>query len=496
MSTQFESQVRARPTQRVASWESAYSARIAISDTAVIIVMIAVSQFIWRALVLHDPSLTVSVGGIGVSYPAISIIIGLAWVGGLAAFGTRDTRVLGSGSAEYKRVLDASVLLFSLVAIIAFLAQIDVARGYILFTFPLGTVALLGSRWIWRQWLRGRRQAGQLASRVILFGSLESVTVTARELSRAPEAGYRVIAASVPPSYDSVPRHLLGTTIPIVSDGRDIIDAMGEFGCDTVIVTGSDELPAHRIREISWRLEPGRQHLVMAPSLTDVGGPRIHTRPVAGLPLIHVETPRYEGIKAFGKRAFDIVVSGVLILIASPVLIGVALAVKLTSPGPVLYRSERIGYRGAAFPMLKFRSMRVGADAELQRLLEEQGTAQTPLFKVQNDPRITPLGRVLRKYSLDELPQLFNVFLGSMSLVGPRPQIAAEVALYDDAATRRLLLKPGVSGLWQVSGRSALTWEDAIRLDLYYVENWSIMGDLVILWRTFKAVVDPGQTAH
>jgi exopolysaccharide biosynthesis polyprenyl glycosylphosphotransferase len=234
----------------------------------------------------------------------------------------------------------------------------------------------------------------------------------------------------------------------------------------------------------------------VAPSLTDIGGPRIHTRPVAGLPLIHVETPRYAGSKLFTKRLFDILGSGALITALSPVLIVLAIMVKVTSPGPVLYKQERVGLNGDHFHMLKFRSMRVNADAELQSLLAAQGSSDKPLFKVQNDPRITSIGRLLRKHSLDEFPQLFNVFLGSMSLVGPRPQRDGEVALYDDAARRRLLLKPGMSGLWQVGGRSSLGWEDAIRLDLYYVENWSITGDIVILWRTIRAVLAPGNDAH
>ncbi|GGH11225.1 hypothetical protein GCM10011577_40400 [Pseudarthrobacter polychromogenes] len=162
--------------------------------------------------------------------------------------------------------------------------------------------------------------------------------------------------------------------------------------------------------------------------------------------------------------------------------------VKLTDGGPILYKQERVGFRGTTFQMLKFRSMKVGADAQLQALLAAQGSSATPLFKVDNDPRITSLGRLLRKFSLDELPQLLNVLGGSMSLVGPRPQREGEVALYDDAAHRRLYVSPGMSGLWQVSGRSNLSWEESIRLDLYYVENWSLMGDLIILFKTFKAV--------
>lgn len=228
--------------------------------------------------------------------------------------------------------------------------------------------------------------------------------------------------------------------------------------------------------------------MILAPALTDVAGPRIHTQPVAGLPLIHVSTPKLTGGKKVAKRSFDLIIAGLLVALLSPLFLLLALMVKLTDGGPVFYRQERIGLRGTTFHMLKFRSMRVDADAQLHALLAAQGSGNTPLFKVENDPRITPLGRILRKYSLDELPQLLNVLGGSMSLVGPRPQREGEVALYDDAAHRRLYVSPGMSGLWQVSGRSNLSWEESIRLDLYYVENWSLMGDVVILFKTFKAV--------
>jgi len=228
--------------------------------------------------------------------------------------------------------------------------------------------------------------------------------------------------------------------------------------------------------------------LVMAPRIVDVSSSRVLPRPVDGVPLIHIDTPDFGGAKFRLKHAFDVIASAALIIALTPVLLVVALAVKLSGPGPILFTHTRIGRHGAPFKMLKFRSMVDSADLQLKGLLAEQGTSDQPLFKVENDPRITPVGRFIRKYSLDELPQLFNVLGGTMSLVGPRPQVADEVALYDSAAARRLLVKPGVTGLWQVSGRSNLSWGDSIRLDLNYIENWSLRGDLGILLRTVKAV--------
>jgi len=285
---------------------------------------------------------------------------------------------------------------------------------------------------------------------------------------------------------------LPGTRIPVFTDVNRVQDLMTAYDADTLVIASTDELPPDRVRELSWALEPGRQHLVMAPSLTDVGGPRIHTRPVAGLPLMHVEMPTFEGAQLFLKRMFDLFASAVLIVVLSPLLIAIALIVRFTTPGPVLFRQDRVGHQGKSFKMLKFRSMVVNAEDLLGGLLDQRDVGNHVMFKMRDDPRVTPIGRFMRRYSLDELPQLFNVFAGSMSLVGPRPPLAREVATYEGHVHRKFLVKPGVTGLWQVNGRSSLSWDDSVRLDLFYVENWSLMGDIIILWRTLKAVVSRG----
>ncbi len=227
----------------------------------------------------------------------------------------------------------------------------------------------------------------------------------------------------------------------------------------------------------------------MAPSLTDVAGPRIHSRPVAGLPLLHVETPQYSGFRAAVKRVFDVVLSSLaLVVLAVPMLV-VAALVKTTSAGPVFFMQERVGYHGRAFRMFKFRSMRQDAEELLTQLDQQEKIDQASvLFKMKDDPRVTRVGKFIRRYSIDELPQLINVLKGDMSLVGPRPSLAREVELYDPHVHRRFLVKPGITGLWQVSGRSDLSWEESVRLDLYYVENWSLTADIMILWKTTRAV--------
>ena len=475
-------------------WRDVYAARLAITDLLVLIWVVFGVQIAWFGFDTADVSFRGSASDLVVSYTTVSVLVIVGWLAILQVFGTRESRVLGTGPDEYKLIVNGSTRVFGLLAIGAFLLHIDVARGYILLAFPLGTAVLVFSRWIWRQWLCAKRLDGDFVSRVLLVGSQASALHLAKELGRQPAAGYLVVGACIPGGLDN--RNLPDTTIPAFGDVDKLQAAMAAVHADTVIVTSSDELPPARIRSISWGLEPGRQHLVVAPSLTDIGGPRIHTRPVSGLPLIHVEMPRYEGRKQFTKRAFDVLGSGALLVALSPLLFMIAITVKLTSTGPVLYLQERIGMNGQPFNMAKFRSMTVDADDQLAGLLKSQGSFGSPLFKVKNDPRLTKVGGFLRKYSLDELLQLLNVFKGNMSLVGPRPQREGEVALYDSSAHRRLFVKPGMSGLWQVSGRSNLSWEDSIRLDLYYVENWSLAGDLVILWRTVRAVVLPEGSAY
>lgn len=470
-------------------WRQRYSRRLWVTDLLALIWVVYGTQILWLGI---EP---VEVSGLPIgSYWTFSAVLVVLWMLALAMRDTRSDRVIGTGTTEYVRVADASFRVFGFIAIIAFLLRVDVARGFLLISLPVGILILILERWIWRQWLVAKRSMGEYSARVLLVGSAESVAQIATELRRTTDAGYRVVGACVP--NGAAGTTVAGTDIRILGGVTAVEQAVHESAADTVAITSTDDLPPDKVKQISWGLEAGRQHLVLAPSIVDIAGPRIHARPVSGLPLIHVETPRFSAGQRFAKRMFDIIVSLLLLVVLSPVLLIVAVTVKLSSPGRVLYTQERIGLNGRPFRMLKFRSMREGADEELPDLLDKQGTGEIPLFKIKNDPRVTPIGRFIRKYSIDELPQLLNVLDGSMSLVGPRPQIAAEVALYTDAARRRLLARPGMTGLWQVSGRSALDWDEAVRLDLYYVENWSVLADVGILLKTVKAVLIPRESAH
>ena len=417
------------------------------------------------------------------------------WLFALGLADSRSDRVIGHGATEYIRVADASLRVFGAVAIVAFLLKIEIARGYLLISFPAGLFALLLGRWLWRRWLISQRYRGEYCARVLLVGSERSIADTAAELRRKPQAGYRVVGACLPSpgKLEQVP----STRIPVIGDVDAVESAMASTCADTVIVTSTDDLPANKVKQISWNLEAGKQHLVIAPSIADIAGPRIHTRPVAGLPLIHVETPRFSRGQLFAKRMLDLVASSLGVIVLSPILLVLALLVRVTTPGPVLFRQVRIGFRGREFEMLKFRSMVVNAEDLLAELADaERDSGNNVMFKMKDDPRVTKVGKFMRRFSLDELPQLFNVIGGSMSLVGPRPPLPREVEQYADHVHRRFLAKPGITGLWQVSGRSTLSWEETVRLDLSYVENWSMLGDFGILLRTAKAVVTPGETAH
>jgi exopolysaccharide biosynthesis polyprenyl glycosylphosphotransferase len=465
----------------VSDWRVRTSRRLRVVDAFVIIWAIAGAYIVRFGL---EPNFVVD--GQEVTYVWLSAALVLAWWLMLGAWNSRQSRILGSGAEEYKRVAAASLWLFGLVAIVSYVLRIDTARGYVGIALPAGLFGLILARWLLRQHLSVDRQGGDSMSQLLLLGGPSAVAHLARTLTGAKHAGYLPIAVYTPgvASTESV------SGLPVLGHDPDvnaILAAIDRCNADAVAVSAGVQLHPQTLRHLGWELAARNVGLIMAPALTDIAGPRIHTQQVAGLPLIHVTTPTLEGGQRVAKRLFDVVVSGLLIIFAAPLMALLALMVKLDSRGPVLFRQERVGIEGAHFGMLKFRSMVVDAEQRLAELAD-RNEGNGVLFKIKNDPRVTRVGGVLRRYSLDELPQLFNIFAGSMSLVGPRPPLPREVEAYEHDVRRRLLVKPGLTGLWQVSGRSNLSWQDSVRLDLYYVENWSLAGDLVIILRTVRAV--------
>jgi exopolysaccharide biosynthesis polyprenyl glycosylphosphotransferase len=355
----------------------------------------------------------------------------------------------------------------------------------VLFSVPAAVLLTLLGRKVLRTWLYRLRASGVGLQRVLVVGRADGVVAVIEKLDHEPQHGMVAIGACVPDVGITV-SHVHG--VPVVGRPDTILDAVETTGAHVVAVVSHPDLSGQALRRLSWALEDRDVELVVSPGIVEVAGPRLSIRPVAGLSLLHLERPAARGGKMLMKAIFDRSLGGALMLVASPVLVAAAVAVKLSSRGPVLFRQTRIGVDGRRFTMLKFRSMVV--DAEQRRAdLAHLSEGNEMLFKLRDDPRVTRVGSVLRRFSLDELPQLINVVRGDMSLVGPRPPLPEEVAMYSADATRRLRVRPGLTGLWQVSGRSDLSWEESLRLDLRYVDNWSIALDVSILWRTWRAVL-------
>lgn len=410
----------------------------------------------------------------------------VGWIALIAALGGYHREVFGSGTDEYKRVFHASLLAAGLVGVACYLAKYDMSRGFFLLAFLLGLPGLLLGRWLVRRLLHSARRHGFLQVRILVSGTPGHVDEVTRVLRRESWLGYRVIGAVTPEDdfADETP-----TGVPVLGLASDVTPIARDAQADLIFFANGSLQSAQDMREKVWDLEDHGINVVIAPSLDDISSERVRVRPVGGLPLIHVDPPRWSDAAAWGKRLFDIVGSLALIVAFTPLLIAAALRIRLHDGGPVLFRQARVGLRGETFSCLKFRTMIIDAEERLRELHAQTGYDPTSgLFKMAEDPRVTKPGRWLRRFSIDELPQLFNVLKGDMSLVGPRPPLPLEVAKYDRFTHRRLHVRPGMTGLWQVSGRSDLSWEEAIRLDLFYVDNWSMLQDLSILVRTVGAV--------
>ena len=416
-------------------------------------------------------------------YLATGAIIAVVWIVSLQACGGYEIRHLATGPEEAKRVLRASAVTVSLLAIVCYATKTGIARGFVVGVIPTGFVLLLIGRALVRALVRSRRETGGWSHHILAVGTADSVRHLIEVTERAKGSGLRVIGVCV----EDAPVHSeIWPDVPVLGGVREAAVRAAEVGAEVVAVTSEGLGPAG-VRELGWELEGTGRGLVMAPALTEIAGPRVHVSPVEGLPLFWLEQPQLGRLPRLVKRTVDLVGAILLILLAFPVLLVTAIAIKLSSRGGVFFRQPRLGVNGTEFRILKFRSMY--QDSEKRRdMTQSDQDGGGVLYKMRRDPRVTPVGRLIRSLSIDELPQLVHVVTGTMSLVGPRP-LATGDSGYTGAARRRLLVRPGITGLWQVSGRSELSWEDAIRLDLYYVENWSLGLDMTILFRTVFAVL-------
>jgi len=420
---------------------------------------------------------------VGIAVPTLIAL----WLGVTILLGGYRGDVFGAGTDEYKRVLISGCGTAALLAMWCYLLKYPLSRGFFLLAFLLGLPLLIAGRALLRRAVYQARRRGALLQRVLIAGGPGHVDEIAAVLARESWLGYQVVGALTPSTYTQA---ATPSGIPVLGtcdDSHAIVDAAPE--ADVVFFTGGSPTSAGELRQIAWDLEDHDIQLVVAPSVTDISADRVRFRPVGGLPLVHLERPRWVRASRWAKRTFDVVGSLALLALTAPVMVVATLQVKLYDGGPVLFRQDRVGRDGRMFGCFKLRTMVVDAEALLPQLISSSSEAIEGLFKMKDDPRITRPGKWLRRFSIDELPQLLNVLRGDMSLVGPRPQLPSEAARMDDVGCRRQRVRPGMTGLWQVSGRSDLSWEEAIRLDLYYVDNWSMVQDLNILTKTLGAVV-------
>jgi exopolysaccharide biosynthesis polyprenyl glycosylphosphotransferase len=417
-------------------------------------------------------------------YVLLSSLLPVAWVLLLRVLGGYDARFIGTGSDEFRKVLNAGWSLTAGVALLSYGLNNELSRVYLVIAMPVTVLLDLIVRYALRKHLHRLRSVGKCMSTVVAVGHPAAVADLVKELQRYHYHGLEVVAACL--AGGTQVSEVAG--VPVVGDLDDTAEVVRRSGASTVAVLPSPEMDGVRLRQLAWELEKTGTDLCVAPALLDVAGPRTTIRPTAGLTLLHVDHPQLSGPRQVMKGLVDRVAAGVALLLLSPLMLVLAICVRLSDRGPALFKQTRVGKNGRSFKIYKFRTMVVDAErrlAELREMNEFDGV----LFKMRRDPRVTPVGARLRKWSLDELPQLFNVLLGEMSLVGPRPPLPDEAALYADHVRRRLVVKPGLTGLWQVSGRSDLTWEESVRLDLRYVENWSLALDLQILWKTVFVLI-------
>jgi exopolysaccharide biosynthesis polyprenyl glycosylphosphotransferase len=419
-------------------------------------------------------------------YVVLSTGLPLLWLAAMAAARGYESRFLSVGFEEFRRVLAAAVAVIATVATASWATKADIARGYVLVALPMATVLTLLGRYLLRKWVHRKRRKGLFMSDVLLVGHGRAGAELAQQMRNDTHHGMRIVGSCVPDGVESADLTRLG--VPVLGGFDDVDFALQATSADTVAVLPCPEMDGPALRMLSWSLAKSGTDLLVAPALIDVAGPRIAIRPVCGLPLLHVDEPQWAGGRRVAKALFDRVMALIALSALMPLLVAIALAIRLTSPGPAIFRQTRTGWQGREFAMWKFRTMVRNAEALRSSVDELNRHATGELFKMTVDPRITPFGRWLRRTSLDELPQLVNVLRGQMSLVGPRPLPVTDRP-YDGDARRRLYVKPGLTGLWQISGRSDLNWEESIRLDLRYVEQWSLVLDALIIWKTLFAVV-------
>jgi exopolysaccharide biosynthesis polyprenyl glycosylphosphotransferase len=465
----------------VAGWEPRYRRLVIFSD---VIVAVCTSLIVGGAISVSGAALfkDLALGVLTVAVVLCSLAAGRAW----------NPVVLGQGAEEYVRLGRGMFTAGVTLALAGLATGVVSTRPWVFIVIPATALLALLARYLLRQFLHRARLVGECLLPVVAAGSPDTVRDLIKRTRDNPHIGWQVAAVC---TADGTGDSLAGIAgVSVVGRLDELADHVRRGGYRIVAITADPYWTPRRLQRLAWRLEDSGAEMVVAPTLMEVAGPRLHVSGVLGMPMLRVSAPAFTGMRRVVKGVVDRVGAVVLLLMSLPVIVLASVAIMLDSRGPVLYRQRRVGKSGKEFTILKFRTMVRDADRIKARLSGANEGAGV-LFKMRKDPRVTRVGAILRRYSLDELPQLLNVLSGAMSLVGPRPPLPEESARYEPDMRRRLLVKPGLTGLWQVSGRSDLSWEEAVRLDLRYVEDWSLAMDAMILWKTFRAVLG-GQGAY
>ena len=468
--------------RRHRTWTAkAVRAAVMMADVVTVAVSMIAAYEVSRALGFGGDLPNVSAQG----YERVGLLALPVWLLVLQRYHLYNARHVAERRDELGRVLHAAGISSVLTALVAYSVGTIVARSWLVLLFGIVTVALAAEREVVRACFGIARRRGHLLRPIALVGTGEEAAALAVTFAEHPELGYRVVAI-VGDSTKLYPG--LEAVGPVIEPrAAKLADRVRMVGANGVLVATTDVDLALSNRIVRALTDAGI-HVEMSSSLRDIDATRLSIRPLGRHPVLYVEPVRRNGWRALAKRWFDVAVASLGLVVMAPLLLAIAVLVKLTSDGPVLFKQERVGRRGRRFRVYKFRTMVQNAE-QLLVDLREQNEADGPLFKLKEDPRITPLGRVLRKLSLDELPQLLNVVKGEMSLVGPRPALPSEVTQWGPELFERLRVQPGITGMWQVNGRSNSSFTEYQRWDLYYVDNWSIWRDLAILFKTVPVVL-------
>ncbi|MCX6495714.1 MAG: sugar transferase [Rhodoluna sp.] len=462
----------------------AYAAAVGLLDFIVLTVTTLITYVLtYQTFRLLDPIEASGTLRIEIDPQAVGLTMLGTWLIALAVFKTRDTKVIGSDFLEYRRIVNASLTVLGLLAFNSLFFKVDVSRVFVTSLIVFGLLALLLERRIARAWLKRQRLQGRFKKRIVVYGPEELTVESVERLSNNKDHEFEPVFTIS--GTKQLKLKMIATGEEKEFELQDLPEICKAHNVELLKVVGSSATSADMHKRLYWALDGHDISFVVSPAITGVSSSKLTTRVIAGTPLLEISSTKFSGPQYAIKTVFDFVFSLVALILVSPIMLVTAIAIRLHDGGPVFFKQTRVGVRGQDFQILKFRSMKVGAEKEFEQLAEQVGYEINAVqFKLKDDPRVTSIGKFIRKTSIDELPQFINVLKGDMSVVGPRPHVHKEVEAYDDHAVRRLLVKPGITGPWQVGGRSELTWEESVSLDLNYVEQWGLLVDISIILKT------------